>query len=277
MRLPADNSLTLDNANTLCVDDGSLVAMSDAEVLMLCPAWVRAASSVVRDGVLRALRRYWLAVQRAVGAAFAAVQSPRSADGLRLDAHGERRKRPRVPHESDASYRARLLVNPRVITPEAITVAVAELVRATMPVDPVVFEPAMEGFFIQSETDVEAGTAAWSCFVQSEEGALLWAEMPDNPVRAGVWVSDEPVTQPLFVVLVDGAAMGADDTCFALPEGSVVQSAYDYWGAEGAPFGGYVSSADVPLLDSVVREVELRRAAGVLWWLHVVPNLRGAL
>jgi len=278
MHLPADNALTLPPTNDLTVDDGEPVAATDADVLALLPGWVRGARSPLRDAIVRATRRYWSRVQARVGRTFAANQSPRHAEGLRLDAHGAKRQRPRAGvMEGDAAYRARLLVRPARVTPSALRAAVADLVRPVSPVAPVLFEPATEGLFVQAEA---AALTGWCGFVQPENGPLLWAVMPDNPVPAGVWVSAEAdVGRPVFVVFLESALYDLSDTAFALPEG-YAGTAWSYVGAEvvAATWPWSFAAAEAPpLVEQVLREVEDRRGGGVLWWLYVLPNLGGAL
>lgn len=276
MRLPRDNSVALPEGNALLVDSDDLVALSDAEVLALLPAWVRRAASPLRDAVVRASRLFWQEVQQRVGRVLGAMQTPRNAEGLRLVAHGDRRHIPPFAHEAEHEYRARLLLRPAKITPNAVRAAVAALVLADTPVAPICFEPATEGVFVQSEATQDA----WCAFVQAAERPPLWAVYPGNLIPAGAWVGPEAdVTRPVFVVLIEGALYDLPDQPFALPEGATAPEVdAQFVGKGSTPLSwGFASSEVPPLVERLVREVEARRGAGVVWWLSVLPDLRGAM
>lgn len=190
------------------------------------------------------------------------------------------RQRPAAPDEGEAAYRARLLMRPALVTPSALRGAIVDAVRARHPVAPVVFEPATEGFFVQAE-ELAADPDAWLCFAQPEGGPLLFAVMPDNNVRAGVWVPpEEEVTRPVFVVLLDGALDGFDGVWTVLSEDATAPAtAEDFVGEEPPPTGwdaGFLASEELSLEALVLREAESRRGGGVVWWLHIVSNLGGA-
>lgn len=277
MRLPGDNSLDLGRVdrNDGLVDNGEPVALSDADVLALLPEWVRRSPGPLRDAVVSASRRFWSHVQARVGSYLGALQTPRNADGLRLAEHGEMRHRPQAPLEDEAAYRERLLVRPARITPRAIREAVTALVLAQAPIAPVLFEPATEGVFVQAE-----GEYAWTCFVQQAGSPPIFAEMPDNDIPAGVWLGAEAdVTRPVFVALLQGELSDLPDAWHVLTEGATSAAVQgDFVGDDAGPVAwGFVTSETPPLEEQVVREVEARRGGGVIWWLHVVPNLGGAL
>lgn len=275
MELTRDNDLDLPRANEWTLDAGDVAALTDADVLALLPAWVRGMNTVSRDVVVRAARRFWNRVQARVGRTFAALQSPRHATGLRLREHGAMKRRARAPQEAEHEYRARLLTRPAMITPAALRGAVRSLVLAETPTAPVALEPATEGLFVQED----GGSFPWSCFVQKDGDPPLWADMPDNDIPAGVWLSlDEDVSRPVFVVLIEGPVYDLDDQLFALPEVATAPDVDGLFVGADSPLvsWSYVSSEALPLVDRVVRDVEARRGAGVVWWLLVVPNLRGA-
>lgn len=279
MRLPPDNAVELPADDMLVVDAGEPVALSDADVLALLPAWVRRANTSLRDAVVRATRRFWSRVQARVGFVLNALQTPRNAWGARLDAHGAKRQQPRVGAlEGDAAYRARMLTRPQRITPTAIREAVTSLVTAESPVAPVLFEPATDGVFVQGEADALLD-GAWCCFYQPVAGPPLWAE--NFPLAtAGVWVSAEAtLRRPLFVVLMEGSLYDLPSTFFAMTEGYDADvSEGDFVGSDSPLVSwGFVASEAPPLEDRVVREVERRRGGGVIWWLYVLPDLGGAL
>jgi hypothetical protein len=178
--------------------------------------------------------------------------------------------------ETEAAYRERLLTRPSRITPNAIRGVVTSLVLARTPTPPVVFEPGTEGVFVQ---DADAPDA-WMCFTQPAAGPILWADMPDNPVRAGVWVGPEvDATRAVFVVFLEGPLYGLPDQFHVLPEDAAAPSVPGLFVGTGATPAAwaYTGSETPPLDEQVVREVEARRGAGVVWWLYVLPNLGGAL
>lgn len=277
MELPRDNSLSLDPGNDEVLDSAALIAPTDAEVLRLLPAWVRRSPKRLRDAVVQAARRFWTRVQRRIGRVMGALQTPRNATGYGLAAHGDIRQRPQAPGETEPQYRERLLVRPKKITPNAIRAAVTELVLARDPVPPVLFEPATEGVFVQ---DDELTSPPWMCFVQPLDGPLLWAEMPDNPIRAGVWIGPEAdVTRPVFVVFIAGPLYELDpDVTVYNEHDSVAGLEGAFAGADTGPVAwSFPGSEEPPLEEQVLREVEARRGAGVLWWMLIVPDLGGAL
>lgn len=277
MRLPPDNTFLLPADNRVCVDRADLLAPTDAEVLALLPAWVRRGASAVRDAVVASARQFWLRVQWRLGLSLGALQSPRGAEGLRLAEHGEVRQRAQAPMESEPAYRERLLARPHGITPTAIRAAVAALALLHTPIAPVVFEPAQEGLFTQGEG---TGGLPWCCFVQPVGGPILWGYLPGADARGGVWVSEEAdATRAVFVVLLEGPLYDTAVTPYALPESYTSPVAdSDFAGAE-APFvaWGFLASEAPALDEQILREVEARRGAGVVWWLYVVPDLGGAL
>ena len=276
MQLPRDNAITLPEDNELVLDAGDDLGLTDAEILALLPGWVRGRPSALRDALVRATRGYWTKVQARIGRALGALQSPRNATGLRLADHGEMRRRPRASMETESAYRERLLTRPRKITPNAIRETVTALVLARTPTPPVVFEPGTEGVFVQ---DVDTPDA-WMCFLQPAAGPILWADMPDNLIRAGVWVGPEvDVTRAVFVVFIEGPLYDLPDQFHVLPEGAAAPSVAGLFvGTAATPAAWAYFGSEVPPLDEqVMREVESRRGAGVVWWLYVLPNLGGAL
>lgn len=141
------------------------------------------------------------------------------------------------------------------------------------------FEPATDGFFVQSEAGALVD-GAWCCFYQPEAGPILWAT--GFPLAtSGVWVSAEAhLRRPLFVVLLEGPLYDLPATLFWVTEAyhTLHEEEGLYIGADTPLVAwGFVPSASPPLEEQVVREVERRRGAGVVWWLHIVPNLQGAL
>lgn len=275
MQLPRDNGLELDPGNDEVLDAGAPIALTDEDVLRLLPAWVRRSPTRLRDAVVQTARRFWTRVQRRIGRVLGALQSPRHATGFALAAHGEVRQRPQAPGEGEPAYRERLLVRPQKITPNAMRSAVTALVLARTPIPPVLFEPATEGVFVQAEWSQE-----WMCFYQPVDGPILWAEMPDNAIPAGAWVGPEAdVTRPVFVVYVQGPLYELDpDITLYNEHDSVAGLEGAFAGADTGPVAwSFVGSEEPPLVEQVLREVEARRGAGVLWWMVVVPDLGGAL
>lgn len=276
MRLPPDNRLTLTLDDPFVLDGADASALTDDDVLALLPAWVRRANSRVRDALIRQARRYWQWVHNRNGFVLNALRTPRHASGQRLDAHGKRKRRPRAPGESDAAYRERLLSQPEVITPNAIRGAARAIVRAERAVDPVVIEAATEGVFAGTTT------SPWIAFAQHRGSAPLWGLYPDNVITTvGAWL---PTVQqslgPAFVVLLEGAVNSGVDIMFVMTADADPDlfAASSHVGDASAPVAwAFMPSAERPLEQRVIADIESRRGGGVVWVLFIVPNLGGAL
>lgn len=275
MRLPDDNTLTLTDDDPFVLDMNDASALTDNDVLALLPAWVRSVNTRLRRALVTQARGFWQYVHNRTGFALNALRTPRHASGELLNAHGERKRRPRAPHEGDAAYRERLLSHPEVITPDAITAAVRALVRAERPTDPAVIEPASEGFFVASVS------SPWLCFAQQRGQRPLWGVFPDNPiVQVGAWLPT--VRQSLgacFVVIIEGDLNSEGDALYAMRAPPVfVEAASLFVGSVGAGVTwGHTLPLAPALEQRVLTDVESRRGGGVVWVLYVEPTLGGAL
>lgn len=277
MRLPLDNSLTLTDSDPFVLDANDASALTDDEVLKLLPAWVRAVDTRLRRALVRHARAFWQFTHNRAGFALNALRSPRNASGNTLDAHGERKRRPRAPNESDALYRERLLAHPEVITPDAITASVRALVRAERPTDPAIIEPATEGFFVGS------ASSPWLCFAQQRGQRPLWGVFPDNPItQVGAWLPTlRQSLGPCFVVILEGDLNSESEAMYALPAGTPlpdVETASRFVRNVGSGLAwGYTLPVQASLEQRVLTDVESRRGGGVVWVLYIEPNLGGAL
>lgn len=277
MRLPDDDTLTLDDADPFVLDANDASALTDDDVLNLLPAWVRSVNTRLRRALVTQARRFWQFVHNRTGFALNALRTPRFASGENLDAHGQRKRRPRAALEGDAVYRERLLAHPDVITPNAITDAVRTLVRAERPTDPAVIEAATEGFFVGTTS------SPWLCFAQQRGQRPLWGLFPDNPIpQVGAWLPTlRQSLGPCFIVIIEGDLNSETEAMYALPVGTPlpgVETDARFVRDVGSGLAwGYTLPVAATLEQRVLTDVESRRGGGVVWVLYIEPTLGGAL
>lgn len=218
MILPDDDSIELpDDDSDFVVDESDPPMKSTDDGLALLPGYARRVIGPPGVAVLEALgaiaNKLWARSSIAIGQ----QQSPRFADAEWLNWWGELFHRPRAPGESDADYRARLMIPLKTITPNAIRGVLNALVAGAgfaPNAQPVVEEvdgaaylaPAYdvnsqgqmvpESTLHQSviaPTVAPADVCAWAAFVQPSATAALnksivadrvvrlWAIYPDRP------------------------------------------------------------------------------------------------
>lgn len=221
MLLPDDDTVELPpDDEDWVADESDPPALFVDDVLALLPGWARKAIGAPGMAVLEALRADANLVWARSSIAIGQQESPRFADAEWLDAWGELQHRPRAPLESDATYRARLMVPLKVVTPNAIRdvvetlVAVAGFAPNAAPVieevdDAIYCAPAYQqtGTLLiplstQNQTVIAPSVTGvlgvtdpcpWAAFAQpsataalnksvvADRVARLWAVYPDHP------------------------------------------------------------------------------------------------
>ena len=264
MRLPDDDSIELPDDDSYAIDRSAHPAPDDATVLAMLPSWARRGDSVMRDAVVRAIRRVAeLLWSRQVFLLMAAA-SPRFAEGADLDELGRRRRRPRVLRESDAAYRERLLSRSARLTPVAITEALRALVERPQPA-PIALEIDEAGAFC-----APVGSD-WGTPVQSVN-ARDWAFDPDAPDRIGGVYVVPANPGPWLLLVVPGWQR---DTQHVAPVG-IDGAESDAWCASVLDTDGVFVGPVEDLFDRAVSEIEARRAGGVIVFGIVDPLLISA-
>jgi hypothetical protein len=284
MLLPEDNSLPLPQGNDLCLDRNYQILPTLDDALALLPAWARQLESPVRDALLAAWRAMANALQSAIGQRFARVTSPRSSDGKWLEEWGEIHHRAKVPGELEGAYRARLLEQGDVVSPNAIKAVVDALVAEVSPIAPVYLEPATDAIFWSTPD------SPWTAFWQPQS-TRLWADYPDNinPTVGAYWApaigqygTETPGFGLFWIVLPGDASAGEPQMYWQPNDGG---PAGTQWGnliydpSFFMPLGsevGFVFSSDTPLLERVRSSVEPIHGGGVLWMAFGDPGITTA-
>lgn len=271
MKLPPTNSITLAPTNAEAVLDRSdPPAPTLDDVIALLPTWVQEIETPVRDAALSAIAAMANRTWARIGQSIARMQTPRNASGPWLDVWGELLKRPRSPGEEDPPYRARLLEQPELISPNAIRDAVETIVAAAIITPPVVMEPATECLFFCSEDPA----APWASWFQGET-VRLWGLYPDDPYPyVGAYIGTETQLPEFWIYI---ATNTGDDLFFLASE---VDDAPVFLGSEPGATAyldpAFFEQASSGLDLTIVTDVESRKMAGVRWWMFIDPALVNA-
>lgn len=276
MNLPDENDLELPAEFDWCLDRNDQILPTLDAALELLPAWAREPDSDVRDALLSAWRDMANFVQAKVGHLLGAIATPRHAEGLWLAEFGDLYHRPKAPGESQGEYRARLLDQGDVVSPNAIKAAVDALVAKVSPIAPVYLEPATDAAFW---APIEG---PWSAFWQPTN-LRLWAVYPDNinPTVGAYWVPD--VEYALFWIILPGDPSAGELQVYYQPDDA--GPAGTQWptlindpsfvmpiGAET----GFIFDSDTPLLEQIRSTVEPIRGDGVIWAAYGDAGIAGA-
>jgi hypothetical protein len=276
LRLPDSNDLVLPEEHDLCLDRNDQILATLDDALNLLPAWAREPDSDVRDAMLEAWREMANFIQAKTGHLLGAVATPRHAEGLWLAEWGETYHRPKAAGESEGQYRARLLDQGDVVSPNAIKAAVDALVAEYSPIPPVYQEPATDAIFW---APIEG---PWTAFWQPTT-VRLWAVYPDNinPTVGAYWVPD--VQYALFWIILPGdQSAGELHAYYQLDDAGDAGTQWPTLAFDPSfimPPGeelGYVFDSDTPLLEQVRSTVEPIRGAGVIWAAYGDFGIAGA-
>jgi hypothetical protein len=284
MILPDDNSITLADGNdALALDHTDRPAPTIDAVLAFLPGWARENAAPIRDAILAAYAAMGNLAWARIGQAVGRLASPRDADGAWLDQEwGELLKRPRAAGEIDPPYRARLLAQPEIISPNAIQAAALAILTRFTEIAPEFVEPAVDGIYY-APADPNSG-CPWTAFWQSTS-RRLWADYPESVNRTvgARWVAANAVPE-FWIGIVGG---NNEQIMYFVPVVIAQDPAHDadldFFGAvppSGAWFASdarFLASADGAMAEQIITDVESRRGAGVRWMLFIDPLLGSAL
>lgn len=155
------------------VGGGDLVVATSADVLAVLPAFVTESDSApVRDGIAAGIREMLLEAQRR-GEYASAQSTVLRATGIYLDGLGEDRDTPREQNELDPNYRARILLTPDLVTPNAILAAANAILAPFSAIQARYYEEIDQWY-------VHDATGAWDCFVYDKAGPYRTPTYPDR-------------------------------------------------------------------------------------------------
>lgn len=238
--------------------------------------------AVVREALVTAITSTALAYQTA--AAYAAAQADITRankaylDGLCVD-----RGVPRQTDEPDATYRARTLATPDIVSPGAILRAVNALLAPHTTIEAQLFPCILDQMFVHQ------GEGTWHCFIWDDAG-----EDPDyadryyddrNQAHPGnTWLFDEYLLGRGFVLRVPDLA-GIDTAGAFIWSSATIPDALDGSVGDGSNTAGAEADGSigmfifnnptnaVALYQQIVGAVEAIRGHGIRWELMVDPWL----
>lgn len=269
MILPVDNSIDLAQDNEhVCLDEGEIVAPTIDSVRQLLPGYVRDAEGPTVDAILNMTRTTANLTQAQVGQQLAAQKSPRFAFGSFLDEWGVLMKRPRSIAEEEGSYRDRLLVPMKMVSPNAIKEAVRALVAQFSAIHPVFIEPTVDGAYAATDT-----ADVWSSFAQPDD-RILWSFDTTRPEKIG-GIYAMPEAGPEFWILIPFTGEN-DQNAFAQDDTAANATASDFVANDTVEWG-FATLDSAALSDLALSEVEARRGGGTIWKLFIEPLLSTAV
>jgi len=274
--LASDDSIVLPDS-----DDGALVIDATpllwdgttSDLLSLLPGAFRGGEQIDRDAVLQMIGALSNEEWARVAFVLEAQQSPRFADGPWLDWWGDILGRRRQPGETEAAYRARLLVAFATITPDAIKGAVDAIVATLSKSKAIYEEPAIDAAF--------CGTVdcAWQSFTQPANRRLL-SNYPGAANASPPSYAVPVTTGGLFWIILPADSAGYDRVPFASPLSGGFTDDWQFVAPATSPptwAYGYTAPATSSLGDLIISEVERRIASGTAYFILFDPLIANAI